>query len=48
MCTKENALKKVKEVENHIRKEPVKSVAVAAGVGLGLGILIGCFACKSR
>jgi len=46
MCKKEDAVKKCKEVEMYIRKEPVKSVAVAAGVGLGVGVLIGCLACR--
>lgn len=41
MCTKEEALKKVKDVELHIRKKPIESVAVVAGAGLLVGFALG-------
>jgi len=48
MCNKEDMIKKCKDVEMYIRKEPVKSVAIAAGVGVGLGFLVGCLTCRGR
>lgn len=46
MPKKEDAIEKCKEIELYIRKEPIKSVAIAGGVGLGVGLLIGCLACR--
>ena len=43
---KDECIEKIKDVELYIRKEPVKSVAVAAGVGVGVGFLVGCLVCR--